>query len=166
MKASSSTSNLSRPSSSRSKQDMPRSRSKPKDREFMLWIPEPLEDLENIIQSKQRILDLLNYQTETLDKEVQDQLLARDRHISELNRTILDLRSSIKTKDKSKNDVNVEKLIEEQEKNLLDARKEKSELVEKLEKLENDFNKAVREWDEEKEQLEYLTAPSKKKRKD
>lgn len=129
MKASSSTSNLSRPSSSRSKQDMPRSRSKPKDREFMLWIPEPLEDLENIIQSKQRILDLLNYQTETLDKEVQDQLLARDRHISELNRTILDLRSSIKTKDKSKNDVNVEKLIEEQEKNLLDARKEKSELV-------------------------------------
>jgi hypothetical protein len=47
---------------------------------------------------------LLNYQTETLDKEVQDQLLARDRHISELNRKILDLRSSMKAKESNKNE--------------------------------------------------------------
>ena len=158
MKASNSGSNLSRPSSSKSKPGTPktRSKSKPHDREFMLWIPEPLENLENIIQSKQRTLDLLNYQTETLDKEVQDQLLARDRHISELNRKILDLRSSMKAKESNKNEKDLEKELEIQEKVQNQMKRENEDYKNKISDLERDFEGAIREWDEEKENLEIM----------
>lgn len=160
MKNSSSSSNLSRPSSSRSRQGTPknRSRSKPhENHEFILWIPEPLDDLENIIQSKQRTLDLLNYQTETLDKEIQDQLLARDRHISELNRQILDLKSSAKSKDSARGgEKNLEKELDDQEKIISELKKENSELSEKLSRYEEDYEQKLRKWEEEKENLEIL----------
>lgn len=158
MKNSSSTSSLSRPSSSRSRQGTPkmRSRSKNADREFILWIPEPLDDLENIIQSKQRTLDLLNYQTETLDKEIQDQLLARDRHISELNRTILDLKSSLKAKEPGGSGRNLEKELESQEKQMAELRKENLDLADRLRNVTNQFDLARRKWEEEKENLEVL----------
>lgn len=160
MKNSSSSSNLSRPSSSRSRQGTPKSRSRSKpheNHEFMLWIPEPLDDLENLIQSKQRTLDLLNYKTETLDKEIQDQILARDRHISDLNRQILDLKSSSKSRDSARaGEKNLEKELDDQEKTIADLKKENSELSEKLSKYEDKFVKKLKKWEEEKENLEIL----------
>lgn len=133
-----------------------RSKSKQADREFILWIPEPLDNLENIIQSKQRTLDLLNYQTETLDKEIQDQLLARDRHISELNRTILDLKSSLKAKDPASGARNLEKELESQESLMAVLRRENQDLAGKLRNVETDFELARKNWEEEKENLEIL----------
>ena len=161
MKSSASGASLSRPSSSRSKPGTPkaRSRSKAPDREFILWIPEPLDDLENIIQSKQRTLDLLNYQTETLDKEVQDQLLARDRYISELNRTILDLKSAMKSRGLTagtSEGKNFEKEIENQEQAGLELRKENSSLSARLRKVEDEYRKARKSWEEERESLEIM----------
>ena len=159
MKNSSSSSNLSRPSSSRSRQGTPknRSRSKPhENHEFILWIPEPLDDLENIIQSKQRTLDLLNYKTETLDKEIQDQILARDRHISDLNRQILDLKTSSKSRDSARGEKNLEKELDDQEKMIADLKKENLELTQKLDKYEDKFVKKLKGWEEEKENLEIL----------
>lgn len=133
-----------------------RSKSKQADREFILWIPEPLDDLENIIQSKQRTLDLLNYQTETLDKEIQDQLLARDRHISDLNRTILDLKSTLKAKEPGGSGRNLEKELESQEKQMAELRKENLDLSDKLRNVTDKFDKARRLWEQEKENLEIL----------
>lgn len=162
MKPSSSGSSLSRPSSSKSKKgdSRTRARSRPPDREFMLWIPEPLENLENVIQSKQRTLDLLNYQTETLDKEVQDQLLARDRYISELNRTILDLRSELKAKVGNgpghSEGKKWEQELESHEQAALEMRKENSELSAKLRKVEDQLYNAKKEFDDEKESLDIL----------
>ena len=99
---------------------------------------------------------MLNYQTETLDKEVQDQLLARDRHISELNRKILDLRSSMKAKESNKNEKDLEKELETQEKVQNQMKRENEDYKNKISDLERDFEGAIREWDEEKENLEIM----------
>ena len=115
-----------------------------------------MDDLENIIQSKQRTLDLLNYKTETLDKEIQDQILARDRHISDLNRQILDLKTSSKSRDSARGEKNLEKELDDQEKMIADLKKENLELTQKLDKYEDKFVKKLKGWEEEKENLEIL----------
>ena len=73
---SSPTSSLAKPATPRSKPASPQVLSKSKrvkTRTFYLWIPEMLDDIENQLQSKKRTLELLSEQTESIDKEVQDQ---------------------------------------------------------------------------------------------
>ena len=98
----------------------------------------------------------MNYQTETLDKEVQDQLLARDRYISELNRTVLDLRSELKAKEGGIKERNWEKDLEGQEKLFLESKRENAELNDKLRDIEDLYRKSLKEWEEEKENMEIL----------
>ena len=153
---SSSTSSLAKPGTPRSKPASPKVRSKSKTREdenFFLWIPEMLDDIENQLQSKKRTLELLSEQTESIDKEVQDQLLARDRHISSLNKTILELKTIIKSREDSRKDRNWAKEFAEQEKDLNDLKKSKKSDEDHIKDLENTIDRLTREWEDDKEEL-------------
>ena len=90
---------------------------------------------------------------------MQDQLLARDRYISELNRTILDLKSTLKTRGMgggTSDGKNLEKEIENHEQAGLELKKENSELAARVRRLEEQFRKAQRGWEEERENLEIM----------
>lgn len=153
---SSSTSSLAKVATNRSKPSSPKPRSSSKTREeenFFLWIPEMIDDIENQLQSKKRTLELLSQQTESIDKELQEQLLSRDRHISSLNKTILELKTIIRSREDSRKDKNLAKEYFELEKELSDIQKNKKNDEIRISDLENEINRMLREWDDEKDEL-------------
>ena len=155
MAKSSSTSSLPKPLTPRSKPSSPRPRSRSKTREdngFNLWIPESLEDIENQLQSKKRTLELLTPQTESMDLELQEQLLARDKHISSLNKTILDLKTIIRAKEDSKKERNWAKDFAELEKEVTELKKSNKDLEEKNKDILNQLEALTDQWEEEKEE--------------
>ena len=157
---SSSTSSLSKPTTPKSKPSSPQKRSKSKTREednFLLWIPEVMDDIENQLQSKKRTLELLNEQTEGMDKELQDQLLARDRHISALNKNILELKTIIRSREDSKKERNWAKEFAELEKELNDVKRSKAEDQALIKDLENEIDSLTRQFEDEKTDLEAMT---------
>lgn len=153
---SSSTSSLSKPGTPKSKPSSPRPRSRSKTREdngFFLWIPEIMDDIENQMQSKKRTLELLNEQTGSIDKEMQEQLLARDKHISSLNKTILELKTIIREREDSKKERNWAKEFSELEKEFQDLKQSKKSDEGLVKDLENEIDNMGRQFDEEKDDL-------------
>ena len=112
-----------------------------------------MDDIENQIQSKKRTLELLNEQTASIDIELQEQLLARDKHISSLNKTILDLKTVIRSHDDSKKERNWVKEFAELEKEIKDLRGSKKEDENKVRELENEIYTMINQWDGEKNDL-------------
>ena len=153
---SSSASSLAKPATPRSKPSSPKPRSRSKTREdenFFLWIPEMLDDIENQLQSKKRTLELLTQQTEFIDKDLQDQILSRDRHISALNKAILELKTVIKSREDSRKERNWAKEFVELEKELAEFKKSKKDEELRIKDLESEIDRILREWDEEKDEL-------------
>ena len=66
-----------------------------------------------------------------MDLELQEQLLARDKHISSLNKTILDLKTIIRAKEDSKKERNWAKDFAELEKEVTELKKSNKDLEEK-----------------------------------
>ncbi|CAG9312905.1 unnamed protein product [Blepharisma stoltei] len=124
---------------------------------FDFWIPDQILNIENLLVSKQRTLDLLNSKTEDLDKDLELQIQARDKHINELNKTILALKTSLKVSDEKRKQakehaIEAERLEEElQAEKILKLNEEKKYFDLKLE-----FDKSKEEWKDEKESLQLL----------
>lgn len=152
---SSSTSSLSKPLTPRSKPSSPR-RSKSKTRVddgFLLWIPELMDDIENQLQSKKRTLELLSEKTESIDAEMQEQLLSRDRHISSLNKTILELKTVIRAREDSKKERNWAKEFAELEKELKDVKNSKKEDESRTKDLETEIESIITQYEDEKNDI-------------
>ncbi|CAG9318487.1 unnamed protein product [Blepharisma stoltei] len=124
---------------------------------FDFWIPDQALEIENLVASKQRTLDLLNPKTEHLDQDLQLQLEARDKYINELNKSILSLRTSLKLKDeKMKQAKELASETKRLEEELTNERKIRLNEEKKYYDLKHDFEKATEAWKEEKESLQLL----------
>jgi hypothetical protein len=77
---------------------------------------------------QKRTLELLTPQTESMDLELQEQLLARDKHISSLNKTILDLKHNKGQRRTTKKERNWAKDFAELEKEVTELKKSNKDL--------------------------------------
>ena len=112
-----------------------------------------MDDIENQIQSKKRTLELLNEQTASIDIELQEQLLARDKHISSLNKTILELKTIIRSREDSKKERNWAKEFSELEKEIKDLKASKKNDESKVRDLESEIYSMINQWEGEKNDL-------------
>lgn len=120
---------------------------------FLLWMQEPLENLEVQINSKKRLLETLDTKTEDFDSEVKQNLLIRDQQINFLNKTILGLRTELKVKEDQirHNDHSAKIAALKKELNALNAEKETFE--ENMKNLREEFEAAQANWDDEKDSM-------------
>ena len=109
------------------------------------------------IKSRERTLDLLRDKMKDFDSEAIKQLEARDRRIYDLNKQILELQATLKSrssegKDSKQKSQQISVLEEEVEKlnNHLTSVKNSRDILKK------EFETARRDWEEEKESLEMV----------
>ena len=136
--------------------ESPKPRSKSKDRQkspFLLWIPDYIESVENELQSKLRTLELLKNETLPLDKAMQEQLLARDCLITSLNKTILELKTSIKSTQGNRIDKDMEKEFSQLEQEVNELKTFKKKSIEQLNDLQLKQDQERSKWVDEKDEL-------------
>jgi hypothetical protein len=154
---SSSLSTLRRQSTAATEPPGPRSRSKPRESDlFLLWIPDYLQDLENQLQSKRRTLELLQSDPRGPDFHFQEQIESRDLLISSLNKSILELKTELKSRESRQTDRNLEKQFQVLEKEVEDLRQTKEDLIEKLQDIELKFLEHQNSWENEKIEMEIM----------
>lgn len=120
---------------------------------FHLWIPAPLENLEVQISSRKRILETLDTKSENIDAEIKQNLLIRDQQINVLNKTILNLRNDLKSKEEHYKQSDYEGKIANLRKELTEIRKDKDNFEDNLGILKQEYETAQANWEDERDLL-------------
>ncbi|CAG9316867.1 unnamed protein product [Blepharisma stoltei] len=113
-----------------------------------------VEDSES---SRKRTLDLLETQTQNFNKDLEDQLIARDHHINELNNSILMLRTIVKIKEDEISQLKNTNLMESESRDSIENYKKQIEEYRKSDcLLSSEKEKLKKEIEETKEKIAEL----------
>lgn len=136
--------------------ESPKPRSKSKDRQsspFLLWIPDYILSVENELQSKLRTLELLKNETQPIDLAMQEQVQARDRLITSLNKTILELKTKIKSSQGLRIDKDMEKEFSQLEQEVNELKTFKKKSIEQHNDLQLKQDQERTKWIDEKDEM-------------